>query len=150
MHHAGLTVSNIDRSIAFYTKELGGELVYAGDSERQGVPLRDFQKIVAVPSARLRYAFVKFGDTLLELICYVSPKGRRSPLAHNDVGTPHLAFRVRDIQRAYHRLSEKGVEFLNPPVEVRAKNKSWRSGWRFTYFRGPDNEFLEIFQELKQ
>ncbi len=148
IHHVGLTVSRIRRSIAFYTKVLGAELVYQGRSETQGVARKDFQRIVGVRNAKLKYAFLRFDDTLIELICYESPKGRETRLKHNDVGTPHIAFRVRDIHEAFKTLSRKGVKFLNPPVEVIARKNNWSKGWRFTYLRGPDNEFIEIFQEL--
>jgi catechol 2,3-dioxygenase-like lactoylglutathione lyase family enzyme len=148
VHHTGLTVSDIDRSIAFYTKVLGGELMYEGRSETQGVPRKEFQNVVGVKNAKLKYAFLRFQDTLIELICYESPRGRVSRLRHNDVGTPHIAFKVQDIYEAFESLSRKGVKFLNPPVEVVTSKKAWSNGWRFTYFRGPDREFLEIFQEL--
>jgi catechol 2,3-dioxygenase-like lactoylglutathione lyase family enzyme len=148
VHHAGLTVANMERSIRFYVEVLGAELLYEGRSTTQGVPLKEFQNIVGIKKAKLKYAFLKFNDTLIELICYESPRGGRRKLRHNDVGTPHIAFKVRDIKAAYEELSSKGVRFLNPPVEVLAKKNKWNRGWRFTYFKGPDNEFLEIFQEL--
>ncbi len=148
IHHAGLTVSKIDRSIEFYTKVLGAEFLFQWRSEAQGVPGKEFQNVVGVKNARLKYAFLRFGDTLIELICYESPRGSLKKRNHNDVGTPHIAFKVRDIYEAYAELSKRGVKFLNPPVEVIARKNEWSKGWRFTYFKGPDGEFLEIFQEL--
>jgi catechol 2,3-dioxygenase-like lactoylglutathione lyase family enzyme len=120
-----------------------------GDSRTKGIPLRKFQNVVGVKGARLRYAFLKIGDTLVELICYLTPKGARRRPRHNDVGTPHIAFRVRDVDRMYSELAKKGLRPLSPPVTVLVKKKTWTKGWRFTYFRGPDKELLEIFQELR-
>jgi catechol 2,3-dioxygenase-like lactoylglutathione lyase family enzyme len=148
VHHAGLTVSNMDRSIRFYRNVFGAELLYVGDSDTQGVPLKMFQNVVGIKGARLKYAFLRIGDTLIELICYISPRGARHRPKHNDVGTPHIAFRVEDVDQAYSALVKKGLKFLSPPVVVRAKRKIWTKGWKFAYLKGPDGEYLELFQEL--
>ena len=148
VHHTGLTVSDIHRSIDFYEKVLGAKLIYFGNSETQGIPLNKFQSVVGIRAAKLKYAFLKLGDTFVELICYTSPRGTEEKRNHNDIGTPHIAFRVKDVDDAYEGLSKKGVRFLSRPVVVKAKRKTWTKGWKFTYFRGPDNEFLEIFQEM--
>jgi len=148
VHHTGITVDNIDRSIEFYRGVLDAELLYVGDSNTQGVPLKKFQNVVGVKGARLRYAFLRVGDTLIELICYLSPRGSKRFPRHNNVGTPHIAFKVEDIDEAYSELAKRGAKPLSPPVVVRVKEGSWVKGWKFTYFRGPDDEYLEIFQEL--
>lgn len=148
VHHAGLTVDNMNRSIRFYEWTLGAKLLYRGRSETQGVPLAEFQNVVGVGHAKLEYAFLGFEDTLVELICYESPRGVKLAPKHNDVGTGHIAFQVSDADGTYAKLSRKGVIFLHPPVTVRAQPGTWRKGWKFTYFRGPDGELLEIFQEL--
>lgn len=148
VHHTGVTVSNIDRTIRFYTSVLGAELLYLGDSDTQGVPLSRFQNVVGVSGARLKYAFLRIGDTLVELVCYVTPRGAQRRPRHNNVGTPHIAFKVRDVDLICAQLARRGLKPLSPPVTVMAKKKTWIKGWKFTYFRGPDDEFLEVFQEL--
>jgi catechol 2,3-dioxygenase-like lactoylglutathione lyase family enzyme len=143
-----LTVSDIDRSIKFYEDVFSAKLLYLGDSDTQGVPLSRFQNVVGVRGARLKYAFLKVGDTLIELICYSSPKGSRLRPKHNNVGTPHIAFKVKNIDTVYSELKKKGLRPLSPPVAVQAKRRTWTNGWKFAYFRGPDGEYLEVFQEL--
>jgi len=148
VHHAGLTVDSLDRSIRFYAGTLGAKLLYRRRSETQGVPLTEFQSVVGVRRAKLEFAFLGFGETLIELICYESPRGVKLAPRHNDVGTPHIAFQVSDADGTYSKLSRKGVTFLHPPVTVSARPNTWKKGWKFTYSRGPDGELLEIFQEL--
>jgi catechol 2,3-dioxygenase-like lactoylglutathione lyase family enzyme len=148
VHHTGITVSDINRTVKFYKRVLGADLLYVGDSDTQGVPLSSFQNVVGVKRARLKYAFLRIGDTLVELICYKSPRGARRRPRHNDVGTPHIAFKVRDVDQVCAELTKMGLKPLSLPVKVLAKKKTWTKGWKFTYFRGPDDEFLEVFQEL--
>ena len=148
IHHTGITVSNIDRTIRFYTRVLGAQLLYSGDSETQGVPPKEFQNVVGVKGAKLKFAFLRVGDTLIELICYRSPKGVKLHWIHNDVGTPHIAFKVRNVDAACSFLLRQGLAPLNPPVVVMTKRRTWTKGWKFAYFRGPDGEYLELFQEL--
>jgi len=144
-----LTVSDIDKTIKFYKDVFGARLLYLGDSDTQGIPLSRFQNVVGVKGARLKYAFLRIDDTLIELICYLSPKGVRLRQQHNNVGTPHIAFEVENVDAAYSELVKRGLRPLSPPAAVRAKGKTWTKGWKFTYFRGPDGEYLEIFQELR-
>lgn len=141
-------MSNINRTIEFYTRVLGAQLLYSGDSDTQGVPLKEFQNVVGVKGAKLKFAFLRLGDTLIELICYRRPKGAKPHRRHNDIGTPHIAFKVKNVDAAYSSLLRQGLAPLSPPVAVVAKRRTWTEGWKFTYFRGPDGEYLELFQEL--
>lgn len=149
IHHTGITVSNINRTIKFYRSVFGAELLYAGDSATQGVPLKEFQNVVGIKGARLKFAFLRVGDTFIELISYVSPKGAHFHLKHNDIGAPHIAFKVKNVDAACSSLLKQGLRPLHPPVVVMAKRRTWTRGWKFTYFKGPDGEYIELFQELR-
>ncbi|GBC69862.1 2-epi-5-epi-valiolone epimerase [archaeon HR01] len=153
IHHAGLTVNNIDKHIEFFQKVLGAELIYVGESPNPeaGIPREEFEKNTKVKGARLKYAFLRLGDTLFELICYIEPRGRESNANnHNDVGTPHYAFEVDDMDKAVRELEERGIRLHTKPFNVQRQIDSWGvKGFRFAYFTGPDGELYEVFQELK-
>jgi catechol 2,3-dioxygenase-like lactoylglutathione lyase family enzyme len=144
--HFSFTVSDIERSIDWYTRVFGLELVH-----RQRQDNEYTQILVGIPGAVLEVAqFAVPGvpparsTHMLELVEYVTPHGDPSaPLAVNSVGCPHLALMVDDIHERYARMREQGVEFVNPPVEITA---GANAGGFTCYFRDPDGITLEILQ----
>jgi len=153
VHHAGLTVNNIEKHIDFFQRVLGAELIYVGESPNPeaGIPKEEFEKNTKVKGARLKYAFLRLGDTLFELICYIEPRGREfNTNSHNDVGTPHYAFEVDNMEKAVEELEKKGVKLHTRPFHVKREISRWGiKGFKFAYFTGPDGELYEVFQELK-
>jgi catechol 2,3-dioxygenase-like lactoylglutathione lyase family enzyme len=140
VHHTCITVSNLERSIAFYRDVLGLELILTEESERSG---DDRSKALGVAKAKVKLAILSAGDTRVELIEYVTAKGRPYDRKNNDVGTMHIAFHVNDIDTVYHRLLDHGVRFTAPPATIPAGPMQ---GWRWTYFFDPDGVSLEIIQ----
>ena len=144
--HFSFTVSDIERSIDWYTRVFGLELVH-----RQRQDNEYTQILVGIPGAVLEVAqFAVPGvpparsTHMLELVEYVTPREEPSaPLAVNRVGCPHLALMVDDIQERYARMREEGVEFVNPPVEITA---GANAGGYTCYFHDPDGVTLEILQ----
>ena len=80
MHHIGLTVASLERSLAYY-KEMFGlepEFVATGDGD-------DLSRAVGVPGAKLTFAFLRVGAGTVELIEYRQRKAdplRRPQLRH--------------------------------------------------------------------
>lgn len=143
--HFSFTVSDIDRSVAFYADLLGLELVTRQD---QANPYTE--KLVAMPGAHLRVAMLRVpgwpaGPSRhhLELVEYVSPRGVKADVRTNNVGAPHLAFVVEDIHAEYARLSAAGVRFKSDPVAIVAGVNT--GGWT-VYLLDPDDITLEISQ----
>jgi catechol 2,3-dioxygenase-like lactoylglutathione lyase family enzyme len=140
VHHSCITVSDLDRSVAFYRDLLGLELVMTEESERSG---DDRSKALGVARAKVKLAILRAGQAQVELIEYVTAKGRPYDRKNNDVGTMHIAFRVEDIEAVYQRLLDHGVRFTAPPTTIPAGPMA---GWRWTYFFDPDGVSLEIIQ----
>jgi catechol 2,3-dioxygenase-like lactoylglutathione lyase family enzyme len=138
----GLTVSDLDRSLAFYTRVLEFEKV--SEAERAGA---GFERLVGLRGARARVARLRLGDEYLELTQYLAPRGRPAP-AHwrsNDRWFQHVAIIVSDMDRAYNRLQEHGVNpaSANGPQRLPDWNPN-AGGIRAFYFRDPDDHPLEI------
>jgi catechol 2,3-dioxygenase-like lactoylglutathione lyase family enzyme len=141
-HHTGYTVSDLDRSVAFYRDRMGMEVV--AQQEKQGGYLG---RIVGYPEAHVRMAHLRVpgDDYVLELFEYLAPAGSTPDrIEPCDVGTAHLCIVVDDLPDAYQRLVDAGVDtFISPPVEV---DTGINTGGYGIYLRDPDGIVLEIFQ----
>lgn len=137
LEHVGLSVADLDRSIAFYRDLLGLEVlrvIEAGPTMRLG-------DIVGMPGCSARIAHLMKGDEMLELFEYKSPRGKPVPADRKqaDLGLIHVGFTSTDTRGDYERLKAAGVSFLGEPVE-------FRPGVWVVYFRGPDGEVGELRQ----
>jgi catechol 2,3-dioxygenase-like lactoylglutathione lyase family enzyme len=146
--HAGFTISDIDRSVAWYTEVLGLELV-----SRQRNDNSYTRTIVGIDDAVLEVAFLRLPDApegpsnhMLELMQYVSPDGDKSSGLTQDVGVGHLALMVDDIQKTYSRMAQAGVTFRNPPVEI---SEGANKGAWACYLLDPDGITIELVQPAR-
>lgn len=72
IHHGGISVSNLDKSVEFYQKNFGLKL--------NGATEQDVVQKGKMKGARMKIAFLQAGDVVLELIQYLSPRGKKSQL----------------------------------------------------------------------
>ena len=137
----GITVSDLDRSLAFYRDLLDGEVVVDTRVASDGLA-----EVVAVPDSVLHLVLIQLGNTVLELIQYDEAPGKPHVIGNNDVGAMHVAFAVDDIQAAYVDLSARGVQFNAPPYTFTAADSASIAGVTIAYFRDPDGVQLELVQ----
>jgi len=139
MHHLGLTVSNLERSLEYYKRmfDLEPAFVATGDGE-------ELSRAVGVPQAKLTFAFLQLGNGTVELIEYDNERQTNYGLRNSDVGAPHLCFDVPDIDAAYQELLAKGGDFYSEPLRI---TDGPLAGCAFAYLRDPDGLTLEIFQK---
>ncbi|MGD0227495.1 MAG: VOC family protein [Terriglobia bacterium] len=135
--HAALSVSSLEKSMAFYVDLLGFEKSDVIECPPEG----GLGNVVGLPGCRARIAKLKQDALTLELFEYLDPRGR--PLTPDrtqaDLGLTHLGFTSADIHADCQRLRQKGVEFYSPPIEYRPH--VWNA-----YFYGPDGETCELRQ----
>jgi catechol 2,3-dioxygenase-like lactoylglutathione lyase family enzyme len=139
----GLTVSDLDRSVDFYTKILTFEKV----SERE-VHGTNYEHLVGIFGVRARVARLQLGDESIELTEFLAPRGRPAPVdsRSNDRWFQHVALIVSDMDRAYQRLREFKVQHASPePQRLPDWNRN-AGGIRAFYFRDPDGHPLEVLQ----
>jgi catechol 2,3-dioxygenase-like lactoylglutathione lyase family enzyme len=139
----GLTVSDMDRSIQFYTQVL--DFVKVSDAEVAGSP---YERLEDVFGARLRVVRLRLGDEVLQLTQYLAPQGRPFPAdsRSNDRWFQHVAIIVSDMDRAYARLRQFKVRHASTGPQLLPKTIPNAAGIRAFYFRDPDGHFLEILQ----
>ena len=139
----GMTVSDMDRAIDFYSKVLTFEKV--SDVEVAG---SEYEHLEGVFGLRMRVVRMRLGEESIELAEYLAPQGRPIPpgLRSNDRSFQHVAIIVKDMDAAYKRLRENKVEHASSgPQRLPDWNKN-AGGIKAFYFRDPDGHPLEILE----
>jgi catechol 2,3-dioxygenase-like lactoylglutathione lyase family enzyme len=136
-----LTVSDMNRSVDFYTRVLTFEKV--ADREVAG---EDYERLFGVFGLRLRSVRLRLGDEYIELVQFLAPRGRPFPIdsRSNDRWFQHVAIIVSDMQAAYSRLRGFNVEHASSGPQ---KLPDWNpnaGGIEAFYFRDPDGHYLEV------
>jgi len=136
LEHVGLGVSNMEKSLEFYSGLLGMEVIMDLEvsDERIG-------RVIGVAGAKCRIVHLKLGDGILELFKYYEPTGnnKTKDIQQFDQGLIHIGFAVDDFHKHVEQLQKRGIEFLGEPVEFRP------NVW-VVYFRGPEGEVCEFRQ----
>lgn len=135
LHHAGISVKDLDRSVAFYCDILGMELLRQGDFNGGSM-----DRITALTNTRGRAAMLRVGQQYLELFEFalptpMSPDHRRPMCDH---GISHFCIEVTNIEQEFERLKAAGVEFHCTPQIF--------GSMRATYARDPDGNALELLE----
>jgi catechol 2,3-dioxygenase-like lactoylglutathione lyase family enzyme len=137
LEHVGLSVADLDRSIAFYRDVLGFSVVRTLEVP----PSLRLGDVVGLPPCTARIAHLTLGAAMLELFEYRDPVGR--PIAadwtHADHGFNHIGLTSTDTRGDHARLRGQGIRFIGEPVE-------FRPGVWIVYFYGPDGEICELRQ----
>lgn len=142
IHHLGMTVADIERSIEFYRDTLGMTLVGRRECVDEGYVAKQTGYTgvkLSVASFRIR----PDSPNSLEVVEYLNHTGEPADTSTNRPGGTHLCLLVDDLSAAYENLLSQGVRFRSDPVEITAgPNK----GGKVIYFFDPDNYVLEMFE----
>jgi catechol 2,3-dioxygenase-like lactoylglutathione lyase family enzyme len=125
LQHAGLVVSDLERSRRFYAEALG------------------LEEVPRPPNFTFAGAWFRFGEHDLHLLAEADTTGGAGQ-ADTGAGaayglTHHLAFEVDDLEAARARLAEAGVPLTGGPMPR-------GDGVTQIFFLDPDGYVLELFQ----
>jgi catechol 2,3-dioxygenase-like lactoylglutathione lyase family enzyme len=139
----GIPVSDMDRARAFYTDVLGFEA--AGGREVSGEP---WERLYGLPGVRLRIERLRIGDEQVELMQFVTPRGRPLPedFRSNDRWFQHVAIIVSDMDQAYARLRAHGARHASTAPQRLPDWNPNAGGIEAFYFRDPEGNHLEILR----
>jgi len=140
LHHTGLTVSDLDRSLQFWCDALGGRLIFR--QEREG---GYFAAIVREPEAKVRMAQVELagGGHRVELFQFDRPAAGSHRSRPADVGFAHICVVTCELDLLLARLEAAGGTRMSDPVAIDA---GVNAGGRAVYVRDPDGHALEVLQ----
>lgn len=142
--HINIVVSDLARSVGFYTDVLGFRKTHDVVMEGEWI-----EAIVGLRGVKGLVAFVEppGGGIRIELLQYVAPAGQ--VLAENSrantLGLRHVALRVDDIVGMTAKLRAAGVTLFSAPVKVPHGVVKFAAGDKtLVYFLDPDGVILEL------
>jgi catechol 2,3-dioxygenase-like lactoylglutathione lyase family enzyme len=138
--HLGFTVSDLDRSVDWYTRLLGAEPLVRKRSDAAYLG-----EMVGYPGCELEYAYFPLPENAgrLELIQYFAPAPGLVDMETFNVGNGHLCLRVDDIQAEFERLREHATLRCPAPVAIVVGPNAGGFG---CYLRDPDGITIELQQ----
>lgn len=143
--HIGLTVSDLDRSVAFYQNVL--DCAYVGEMSMGGPETAAlFQR----PGCSARVAYLRTKDEnapLVELIQFTDHPAEIGDPNLFQTSISELCFLTEDIDAEYDRLKQLGVDFLSAPQTFDSTAYGFGKS-RAVYLRDPDRNILELIQPL--
>ena len=140
-NHTSFTVSDLDRTIAFFRDAMGFEVTDKGPRDPAIV-----SQITGIEGADMLIAYVRGAGHSLELIQYLGPKEGRGRVRSLpcDVGFAHLAYDVDDIDGAMQAAARHNVM---PIGEVAVINAGPNAGGRVVYLRDADGVTIEFIEK---
>lgn len=133
-NHIGISVVDLERSLDFYCRLLGMDLVTL--TSFSGT---DYADLLGLPGAQGQVALLKTDALQIELFQFFNPepKTRDHRQLVSDHGISHFCFQVQDLERCYTHLAAASVNFHNPPIE-------FSGGRKAVYARDPDGNVIEL------
>ena len=139
--HTGITVSNLEQSLAFWQNVLGFEF-----SHRAHQTAELASEITGVAGAEISITVVKApGGHKIELLEYLAPPDRKHvDLRPCDVGSVHVALTVDNLDAVLSTIAASGWKAGGKPQTLQSGPNA---GKRVVYVRDPDGitiEFMEV------
>lgn len=138
-NHTSFTVSNLDRTVAFFTDALGFELLSKAPRDPAAI-----EKITGVEGGDVVIAYIQGPGHRLELIEYVGPPDRGAVWPRPcDVGFAHVAYDVDDVDAAVAAAARHDVTVIR---EIHTIDAGPNTGRRVVYLRDPDGITIEFIE----
>jgi len=136
MHHTGLSVTDMERSLELYRDILGMEVEW--DLTIKDIPA--FGTIIGLPGVEERIAMMKLNNCRIELFQFYEPKGKKTERRQCDIGYMHVAFVVDELDDICRKLEEKGIEFYSKAEDL--------GTFSVIFFKGFDGETIELMMPM--
>jgi len=138
----GFTVSDMERSVAFYRDVLTFKPV--SDIEVDGP---EYDQLYGIFGVRARIVRMQLGEQQIELTQFISPPDLRPipvPSYSHDLWFQHVAIAVRDMDAAWAQLREHHVRQISPRPQTIPLSNQIAAGIKAIKFRDPDGHNLEL------
>jgi lactoylglutathione lyase len=142
--HAGVTVSDLDNAIAFYSDGLGLEL------RHRQVQENDYTAVMlGYPACRIEIAQMRAASSpqtsghLIELIAFEQPAPIVDPGPMHRVSTVHVALCVDHIDGTAQRAVHHGATLVSEVLDI---SGGINKGGKVVWMRDPDGVLIELVQ----
>jgi catechol 2,3-dioxygenase-like lactoylglutathione lyase family enzyme len=141
--HTGITVSNLESSLAFWRDVIGFELSHTAHQKGEMA-----EEITGIEGAEIKLAVLKTpGGHKIELLEYLAPADRkRANFRPCDVGSVHVALLVHDLDSALEKIATWDWKAAGKPQRLQSGPNA---GKRVVYVRDPDGTTIEFMQSPK-
>jgi len=136
MHHTGLSVTDMERSLELYRDILGMEVEW--DLTIKDIPA--FGTIIGLPGVEERIVMMRLNNCHIELFQFYEPKGKKIERRQCDIGYMHVAFVVDELDDICRKLEEKGIEFYSKAEDL--------GTFSVIFFKGFDGETIELMMPM--
>src|ERR1044072_1753179 len=139
--HTGITVSDLERSLAFWRYALGCEYSHSAHQTGERV-----EQITGVKGSELKLAVLKApSGHKIELLEYLAPADRnqRKDSRPCDLCHVHVALVVEDLDALLEKMSPFGWKAAGEPQTLAVGPNA---GKRVVYVRDPDGTTIELMQ----
>ncbi|WP_108398619.1 VOC family protein [Devosia submarina] len=123
--HVGITVKNIDKSLAFYVDLLGLKLLVRRPGQNGD-----------------EMAFLDAKGPMIEMICPATGALTAEDVAVGRAGVRHLTFNFESVDETYRKLLDAGVDMVEPPRDAHNRDIARR----LAFCRDPDGIMIELIE----
>ena len=136
--HIGISVIDLEESVKFYSEIMQMNIEYRTRNKGDII-----SRIVDVKDVDMEVCVLEKNNLRIELLDYKNDEKKKivNYPAQDQPGLVHISFLVDNVDKEYERIKAHGYEFNSPPMVAR------ENGPKITYFKGPDNVVIEIFEK---
>ena len=138
IRHTGIVVIDLEASIQFYRDVLGFQIAKQMEEEGDYIDNVLSLKNVKVTTVKM----ICLSGQMIELLKYHSHPSEPWTREIHEIGITHIAFTVDDLNMAYERLKEKGIQ-LNSPPQLSPDGYA-----KITFCRAPEGTLIELVEVL--
>ncbi len=132
VHHTGLSVTDMERSLTLYRDTLGMEIEFDATIK----DIAEFGTIIDVPGVHERIVMLRLNNCRIELFQFYHPKGKKIDRRQCDIGYMHVAFIVDELDELCTKLKGMGIEFYSEAEQL--------GPYKVIFFKGFDGETIEL------
>jgi len=135
IHHVAIGVDNLDLAVSFYQRAFGFEVVQTSNFKDNKL----VDAAIGLTNAEARMAMLKAPNAYVEIWEYAHPlpEDRRSRPC--DLGYPHFALQVTEIDDEYDRLKTVGMTFAGEVVHFSKETAA-------IYGKDPFGNIIELYE----
>jgi catechol 2,3-dioxygenase-like lactoylglutathione lyase family enzyme len=137
--HVGLTVSNFENAVKWYSEMFGFKLISEQALNKKQVD--SLFQLYNLHDTSIRFGFLRAPKGSVVEIFEFSSKHDCEKIVWNRPGYTHLAIDVKNINELYNELKEKGVYFFSEPQNT--------DGNEWVFLKDPDGNLIELI-DLKK